>query len=421
MSTPDRAKRRPRRIAADEAHAWARNLRFYGNHQAKLLLATLTLYIDAEGCSFVSIPQLAEDTELSTQTIRRRLVWLESVGVIERIPLWIDEYGNRNSEARGKRTSDRIRLCLDRDADDIEEGIARLNSGTDDAAASDTGHHSAEFSPTSQIGLNSEAETVSPAPALRQPYHCGQGLISEPEPESFPLPPSRGRESASPSVENEPDDFGPAWTSWPGHEVMRRDLALSEFRQLSVAQQRHCRAAIPLFIVAQARLKRSTMPNFHLWVRTRGFEEFPNAKLQTDPAAQPDGNWIVEGSDEDRALRFLRHLARQPQPFVRQRGDGTRGYPHKGDLGADLLAMLPFADESPLRWSVLARGTPQCAAWQQRFVAWIGQGLPVAIGDAGIRVPCPWPPRKDGSFFEGDADEPQQGAAAQEGRDDSAA
>src|SRR5882672_4611620 len=55
--TTDRAKRRPRRIAADEAHAWARNLRL-NNAQAKLVLSMLTLYVDGDGYCFVGIPQL---------------------------------------------------------------------------------------------------------------------------------------------------------------------------------------------------------------------------------------------------------------------------------------------------------------------------------------------------------------------------
>jgi hypothetical protein len=47
---------------ADEAHAWARNLRL-NNSQAKLVLSMLTLYVDGDGYCFVSIPSLAEDTD----------------------------------------------------------------------------------------------------------------------------------------------------------------------------------------------------------------------------------------------------------------------------------------------------------------------------------------------------------------------
>src|ERR1700761_1206568 len=97
------AKRRARRIAADEAHAWARNLRL-GNKDAKFVLCMSTLYVDGDGYCFVAIPTLAYDCEMSADTVRRRLVWLEEIGAINRISQWIDEKGNRNSDGRGKRT-----------------------------------------------------------------------------------------------------------------------------------------------------------------------------------------------------------------------------------------------------------------------------------------------------------------------------
>lgn len=465
MSSPDRGRRRPRRLASDEAHSWARNLRLK-NVEAKLLLMMLALYIDADGCAFVSIPTLAEDAELSAQTIRRRLAWLEEIGAIARVPQWIDGAGRRNSDGHGKRTSDLIMFMYSIDADlierrasgDIEPGEAEhssfspiqqiglnrvfdagtaiqgapdrggeagTNFAADDAAISpssqqgltagtsrDVGCDAAGHgvSPIQQIGLNGivspssqqELDPVSPALALRQPYHCGKGLISEPESESPPLPPSGGRESASPSVVSEPADFDPAWRAWRGHEVMRRDLALAEFVQLTAEQQRHCRAAVPLFNEAQARFRRSTTPNFHLWIRSRGFEQFPSGQLQAASPAAPDQHWVDEGSDGDRAIKFLRQLAKVPLPYVRSRSDGARGYFVKAAIGKDILAMLQFEDQSPLRWPIFARGTPQCAAWQQRFAAWVGQGLPVMAGDDGIRAPCQWPPRKDGSFFDGE-------------------
>ena len=102
---------RARRIASDEAHAWARNLRL-GDPHAKLILCMLTLYVDGEGCCFVSIPSLAEDCEMSANTVRRRLAWLESIGVISRTPQWIDGQGRRNSVGPGRRTSDLIRLPI---------------------------------------------------------------------------------------------------------------------------------------------------------------------------------------------------------------------------------------------------------------------------------------------------------------------
>jgi DeoR/GlpR family transcriptional regulator of sugar metabolism len=61
-----------------------------GQPQAKLILSMITLYVDGEACCFVSITALAEDCELSPDTIWRRLAWLESLGLITRTPQWLD-------------------------------------------------------------------------------------------------------------------------------------------------------------------------------------------------------------------------------------------------------------------------------------------------------------------------------------------
>lgn len=102
-----------RRIGSDEAHAWARNLRL-NNPLAKLVLCMLTQYINAEATCFVGIKALAEDCELSPNTVRERLMWLEtSARVIRRVEQWIDEGGQRNSARRGRQTSDLIVLLID--------------------------------------------------------------------------------------------------------------------------------------------------------------------------------------------------------------------------------------------------------------------------------------------------------------------
>ena len=154
---------RARRIASDEAHAWARNLRL-GDVHAKLVLSMLTLYVDGEGCCFVSIPSLAEDCEMYPDTIRRRLAWLLEIGVISRTPQWLDAQGRRNSAGPGKRTSDLIRLLMPGASPSSQQGPTPSSD---------------EISPSPQQGLN----PVSPTLALGQPSHYSQGLISEPEPE----------------------------------------------------------------------------------------------------------------------------------------------------------------------------------------------------------------------------------------------
>jgi hypothetical protein len=120
----------------------------------------LSLYVDGDGFCFVSIPTLADDTELSAQTVRNRLAWLEQIGAIARLPQWIDEYGRRNGDrSQGRRTSDLIRLMIDADEDEIE---ARR--------AGETADVSREVSPMPQTGLNpptpKRLPCASPTPAL---------------------------------------------------------------------------------------------------------------------------------------------------------------------------------------------------------------------------------------------------------------
>ena len=117
------AKRRPRRVASDEAHAWARSLQL-GNPNAKSVLRALALYVDGEACCFVGIDQLAEDSDLSADTVRRRLAWLEEIGAIARTAQWLDSKGVRNGDGRGKRTTDLIRLLLHSDEATIEARAA---------------------------------------------------------------------------------------------------------------------------------------------------------------------------------------------------------------------------------------------------------------------------------------------------------
>jgi hypothetical protein len=131
-----------------------------GNHHAKDVLKSLTLYVDGDGYCFVGIEQLADDCELSPDTVRRRLVWLDEIGAISRQSQWIDanmvaamptarQAHHRSDPPFGRR-----------DQDEIE---ARARGEVVD------GDVSREVSPSSQQGLNSDVETVSPAPALASP------------------------------------------------------------------------------------------------------------------------------------------------------------------------------------------------------------------------------------------------------------
>ena len=395
-------KRRPRRIAADEAHSWCRNLRLK-NLEAKAVLSSLTLYVNSEGFCFVSIPTLAFDCELSAPTIRRRLAWLENVGAISRSPQWLDQNGSRSSTGRGKRTTDTIRLLLDADEHDIEaraagEYVAEVPTNADDNYISSDDESATKSSPTHQVGLNSNASETSTAPAVSQPYHSGEGSDSsnpEPEPESPLTPPGTRAKMVS---GEEPEHFEPAWLGWPGRLVGRRDLGLAAFCELTTEQQLHCRAAVPLFAQEFVKSGRKFPMGFHLWIRARGFDEFPGAKLASSPAVSTGGLVEVASTAGD-ALVALYAVAKALRPFQSQ-----GKFVYRGEITPRVLAFAGVVgDRESWPW---IEDKAQIAAWssfiaehvkaaRSTMVVTRGSG---ADARTGIYAPWPWPPRKDGTL-----------------------
>jgi hypothetical protein len=418
MSANDRAKRRPRRIAADEAHSWARNLRL-GNIQAKLVLSMLSLYVNGDGICWVSAGALAEDCELSDDTVRRRLAWLDQIGAVARVPQWIDENGSRNGDGKGRRTTDKIKLLYDADADDIEARAAGETVPEKPAI-------STEISLLQQRRLNEPEGPAGTGLASAQHPQCGGGLISEPEPEPESPQTPPGSKESDVQFESEPEDFGPAWQSWRGHEIMRRDLALAEFRLLSIEKQRLCRAAIPYFNALQATFKRDTVTNFHIWIRQKGFDEFPTATLGAAPGAVPDRRWVC--GDELAGLMVALRMADRSTPALADHPEFGRGYWTTAGPRPDLAAMAKFQGDDPLSWPIADRGTGPCAAWRDRLKLWLGgeveprkvflepfdskvHGLPHNHPDfkfrrssAGLPAPAPWPPHRDGTWPENSGD-----------------
>jgi Helix-turn-helix domain len=190
---------RKMRIAADIAHGWARNFKL-GDTLTKFVLMAVTLYVNDEGSCFVGITTLADDTELSQNTIRRKLAWLEEIGAIKRAPQWLDARGRRTSDPLrgGKRTSDEIKLCLDADPAEIEARARGEIVPADTVSPPTVGGLEDDPSPPTLGGLN----PVSPSLALHQPSQSWEGLnLLNNEQEDSSLPSGeRGNALARPQV-----------------------------------------------------------------------------------------------------------------------------------------------------------------------------------------------------------------------------
>ncbi|WXC93431.1 helix-turn-helix domain-containing protein [Bradyrhizobium sp. 27S5] len=409
------AKKRARlRIGSDVATGWARNLEL-GNPYAKSVLRALGEYVDGEGMCWVGIPQLAMDCDLSQDTVRRRLAWLEDIGAIGRTGQWVDENGRRNGEGRGKRTTDLVRLLVDADTDAIEARAAGR-------AVDEMSVNSTAISPSWQQGLNSGAEVVRTPPALGQPSQLCDQLISEPEPENPPKSPSGGFPDDQKTIEeSEPVEFAAAFESYVGHEVMRRDLAIEEFRLLTQDDRAWCAHAVPLYMAKLRELKQRRPLNFHLWVRTRGFREFP-APGAAPAKAAPSQRRFVQG-DELKGLAVAMQIAeRRELRTIREQDYLDEGVWTQLAPQADLAAMAAFAGADREAWQVVDLGTPQFAAWRDRLALWIGAepqaeriflepfdptvhgvsasnpNFRLRKAKQGFRVPAPWPPRRDGTW-----------------------
>ena len=361
MTNLDRSKRK-RRLASDEAHAWARSLKL-GNPYAKSILKSLALHVDYEGKAFVSIGQLAEDCDLSEDTVRRRLKFLEDIGAIVIFPCWIDSQGRRNTEGRGKRTTDDIRLLVDADPEQIE---ARAAGENPPEQSDDTVPATAEFSPSQQQGLNQAAEEglappLAPPLGVRQPSQSCDHLISEPEPLTSPQPPSGG-------VPEEGDDFGRFEKAWT-EPMTRPSLARQVWASFTAEEKTLVLQATEGYFFHRRQQAKPPHPlGAHIFLKER--EAWPKWAAMAKPK-EAEGAWIAEGSDEDRALRFARLLCRKISPNSWPHpGGGPRGYRNMVPVRQDLLAMLAFVHQSPLRWPQIPIGSAECTAWRQRFRPW---------------------------------------------------
>ena len=104
-----------------------------------------------EGTAYPGTSTLARDTDISEDTVVKRLRWLAEIGAIALFKCWRDENGQRNYEGRGKPTSSEIRFLFDAD---VEEIRARAHG----EIVGDNARETYEISPRPQRGLNEDVQ-----------------------------------------------------------------------------------------------------------------------------------------------------------------------------------------------------------------------------------------------------------------------
>ena len=398
---------------------WARRI-YVGDAYGKSVLRAIADYADEFGHCWPSLARLAQDCDLSVDSVRRRLRTLEDIGLIVTFRTWLDDNGKRNQDGKGRETSREIRLLLDvlRTRDDLESGNDNGDDGEPPLADSKGGV--AGGYPSQQQGRGSRGARGGVA-LVPPPYEPSLNR------ESSPLPPPGEREGNISDDLNEeqtePEHFLEMWESYPGREVMVRSKALAVFVAMTPEERLHARHAAPQFAESLKKLGRKTRPNCEKWLRQRGWQEFP----MPDPAKpRLERKWISVGSSEYRALCAAATIAGHPLPARIEDRERGQGLWRMADVPPDLLALAIF-DGAPVdNWQVLEAGSGQFAAWRDRLQQWTGRAIEPrrifvedhdpAIHDLpgshpdfrlrksvmGVRVPVPWPPRKDGTMGEGD-------------------
>jgi|SRR5271166_1619365 len=390
-------KRRARRIASDEAHAWARNLRLR-NAGAKYVLCMLTLYVNGDGACWVSINQLAEDCELASETIRRRLAWLETIGAVLRRAQWIDEHGKRNGDGRGRRTSDDILLLVDSDPNYVENNA--ISSGDDVPPLSEGG--ATAGGPDN--GCPSADPPVSPlvAPSLRTGPESSE---HEPEQEESPLPPKTGGDEEFSKRAVGGERLRLIEPLWP-EAITDAHRAVNVLSSLSEAEWQQCLTGAKGYARFIRNRRESGKPrlvkDFHNWARNQQWRGFVTAGEEAEKIAER--KTVAVDSPEGRAWGVLCRVAHVSLSEFR----GHCVIPH--ELSPQLLALA----EAPKRWQFIAESeVNQVGAWRALIARELAdRARPELIDDRswrgycptrtrGFLAPWPWPPRKDGSTATG--------------------
>jgi hypothetical protein len=366
---------------------WALRQRL-ASPQQQILLYVIADSADPDGVTrFCNPDYMEKHARMTRATMFRRLGELEDLGLLQRLKF----YSDRGAPIYEIRLS--FGVLIDLPIYRRKPGSEEIEEETEVAAEAENAR------PKSQ-GETLVEPTKVPCSAGPESHSCD--FISPPSSEeSPPNPPPGGAISKKEREQSEKraDLWRRFAASYPSIAAMDQQLAQAELDTLSIDDAEWAVSVLPDLKEELRKAQNRPPKNAHLWLRKGMFRNFARRRI-SEPTSE--GIWVAEGSDEDRALRFVRGLARAINPMVLQRPDGSRGYPRRAPVGPDLLAMLAFVDDIPLRWPAFERGGPEFAAWQSRFVTWTGQAVPIPPGENSIRAPCRWPPKKDGTIYQDD-------------------
>jgi hypothetical protein len=463
MSAPS-IKLQPKRRGTDAASAWARALRLRlfderGDGKARIintgipakdvkhLLLTIAQYVDHEGRCFPSFQTLADDTEMSWDSIKRRLADLEYLNLIARFRRWRDENGDINEVGRGRETSGEIRLLFDTSQEEIDALLwARQQGGDGKHQEPDEEASAPPADDDPRVGCANSPPQTDVAGCAPVPTRGAQSstplnplnpsLNQEPPAPKGGLTPNDGRLEGSPPPSPErqaakdrfkatyprgsmrPEQFDARWSALTDAEIAAAQRAADG---LAAEHRRNPKLAVldpAKFIGSPA-----------LWA---DWSRYAPAATAGDAGLVATEFVIAVGSEAWQALCVLHRIVGFDQPRPRALRDGSEGLVTRWSPES-LLPLARHAASDPATWLLVRKHmpdqpdkqTPQFVAWAKRIQEWTGRypdgnrvwideaGRPVAtaaeahqrtisgrqISDCatGLRVPSEWPPAKGGS------------------------
>lgn len=397
MTSPSEAARRRgrERIGADAARVWAREL-VLGNPYAKAILLALANYMNEDGAAWPGTTTIARDTDISEETVVKRLRWLEQIGAIAIFKRWRDENGRVNYEARGKATSSEIRFLVDADIDVIEgnareqsadrplRGKAKADHEERMASSRPQREQSEEFSSRPGRELNPTGPQVAP----EQPPPASNGHIDslEREQEDSPQTPLRG------AFADRLDEFARAYE----HPISDYPKTEAVWQALTDAERSDAITGARGYAALRRKQTKRAVEDTHRWLRGRKWLGYLLQGQRAEVAAQRSD--VVEGSEEWTAWE------------VYYRCCGKAGIDERciRTLDGKRVALVPrqwppvgAGIDASVKWLRFQAGEPQFAAWVRRLRELPdGPFMPRTMPDANgrfvqtITVPCEWPPPK---------------------------
>lgn len=363
---------------------WAMHARTDGV-SAQCVLFVVADTANEHGVSIHADPDyIADRTRQSRATVFRRLKELEAVGALTRFKHYRED-GSAAYE---------VRLALDAV---IDYDVAPDASDAPDLEAKSQ----IETPPKSQI----ETSGISPVRQAESQSCDSSNPSKSPEEVRIPPTPQAGGE-------------WPHEASWKEFEeayrepILRQSQARAVWTVLSDAERDLATRAARGYASHRSRQKKPpNVLNAHTFLKERDAWAAFVAQSSEPKLAALEVVFVPEDSPEWRAHQVIRMICGIPplQSMNYEEGRGVRLVP----LSPAELALEQFADQDPQSWPVVAAGTQMCGAWRQFLRV---EPRPIIVGtirkeylpgkwkddwpikELGLRVPCDWPPRKDGSL-----------------------